>query len=175
MSVFSDLKTPAAKRPEPPLKPLGKLTIKPHSTLQQDKRSPLIPWIQGVLDAPTSTVNVCVEAKTVFSDGTAGDGVQVTFFLDGHRLRDVKTDDFGLALLNEPISAKLFTMNFATDELVARVKGFPQEASVRVQVRRKQLRLTVLHRWENLSLCPITSGCGAPTLECARNSRRQSL
>lgn len=156
MSIFGDLETPAAKRSEPPSKQIVELAIKPHTTWQPDKRSSVIPLIQCVLDVTTSTVSFHAEAKTAFSDGTAGEGVKVSFFLNGNRLRDVETDDFGLAVFKEAVPATLFTMNQQTDELTARVRGFAKEASVKVQVHHKTLHLTVSHRWEKIDHRPKT-------------------
>jgi hypothetical protein len=148
MSIFGDFETPAAKKSEAPAKQLAELSIRPHTTWQADEGSPVVPIVQGILDKPTSKVHLRVEAKTAFSDGTAGDGVRVAFFLNGNRLGDVETDDFGLGTFNDPIPAGYFTMNLLTDELTARVRGFAKEASVRVTVHRKQIRLRISHRWQ---------------------------
>ncbi len=151
MSIFGDLETPAAKKPAAAAKQLVELSIKPHVQMQADDRGKiLVPTLQALLDPPTQTVTVRAEAKTAFSDGTAGDGIQVTFFLNGKRVCDVPTDDFGIALLEHPIPANLFTMNWQVDELTARVRGFSKEASVKVKVLRKQIKWSASHRWKRV-------------------------
>ena len=75
MSIFGDLETPAAKNPAAPAKQLVELSIKPHFQFQGGERGKvLIPTLQAVLDPPTQTVTIRAEAKTAFSDGTAGQG-----------------------------------------------------------------------------------------------------
>jgi len=152
MSIFGDLETPAAKKPAPPAKQLVELSIKPQVQVPADERGKvMIPALQALLDPPTQTVTVRAEVKTAFSDGTAGDGVPVTFFLNGNRIGDVQTDDFGVARLDHPIPANIFTMNWKVDELTARVRGFAKEASVKVQVLSKMLTLQVSHRWGRIT------------------------
>ena len=73
-------------------------------------------------NAERSVVRMHAEATTAFSDGTTGEGVRVGFFLNGRKLTELPTDDFGLALVEQEFPAEQFIPGQNT--LVLRVKGF---------------------------------------------------
>ena len=75
-------------------------------------------WNEG-----NGVVRLLAEATTAFEDATAGDGVQVGFFLNGRRVADVASDEYGMALLDDNLAAELF--QDGNNELVVRVKVSP--------------------------------------------------
>jgi|GEM_PF-847668 len=78
-------------------------------------------------DAERSVVRLQAEATTAFSDGTAGEGVSVGFFLNGRKLVELPTDDFGLAMLDHEVPDEEFVAGQNT--LVLRVKGFARQVA----------------------------------------------
>ena len=88
MGIFGDLNTPESNPLEPPVEQLVELSFKPQMTIPVQGGTALS-VIKGVRDLPTALVNLRAEVKTGFSDGTAGEGVKVAFFINGHRLKDV--------------------------------------------------------------------------------------
>ncbi len=78
-------------------------------------------------NAERQVVRLHAEATTAFSDGTAGEGVLVGFFLNGRKLTELPTDDFGLALVEQEFPAEQFIAGQNT--LVLRVKGFARQVT----------------------------------------------
>ena len=108
MSLFDEGDTPEAQRPEPRPKRLAELSLRMHSAN----------WNEG-----NGVVRLLAEATTAFEDATAGDGVQVGFFLNGRHVADVASDEYGMALLDDNLAAELF--QDGNNELVVRVKVSP--------------------------------------------------
>lgn len=137
MSIFGDLETPAARKPE---RQLTELRIKPHKLIPDDHRGYTIfgekelPIVIGVFNHANDTVLLNVEAKAAFDDGTAPEEILVSFFLNRKRIGDVCTDEFGIALLNERVPGGLFNFEHQLDELIIRVKGFAREDSAKVSI-----------------------------------------
>ena len=134
MSIFGDIETPAAKKPEPPAGQLSDLTLKVHN---------------AVYDPSQSCVLLRAAAQTAFSDGRVEAGIVVAFFLNGERFSEVKTDDFGLAELACNLPAH--QCRNATNVLTARVRGFAKEAQVQFTCPERSLVIkTVDHRWDRI-------------------------
>ena len=74
------------------------------------------------------------EATTAFEDETVGDGIRVGFFLNGRRVADVASDEYGMALLDDNMPADAF--HDGENELAVRVKGFAREASQALAVEK---------------------------------------
>ena len=74
MSLFGNVETPRAERPEPAVKPLTELSLRVYGAR---------------LEPEQNVVRLHAEAKTAFADGTTGAGVSVGFFLNGRRLSDI--------------------------------------------------------------------------------------
>ena len=112
MSLFGNVETPRAERPEPAGKQLTELSLRVYGAR---------------LEPEQNVVRLHAEAKTAFADGTTGAGVSVGFFLNGRRLSDIASDDYGLALFDGNVPADRF--RWGDNELVVRAKGFSREIS----------------------------------------------
>jgi len=149
VGIFGDLDTPVAKKPEPTAKQLVELSIRPHAQHYLDENKQIaVTVVQALFDPPTQTILLRAEAKTAFSDGTTGGGVTVAFFLNGKRLYDIATDEFGIAHLEQSTPANLFTRSYLTDELTARIVGHAKESSIKVETISKEVRLKASFRWK---------------------------
>ncbi len=85
MSLFGKVETPRAERPGPAVKPLTELSLRVYGAR---------------LEPEQNVVRLHAEAKTAFADGTTGAGVSVGFFLNGRRLSDIVSDEYGLVLFD---------------------------------------------------------------------------
>ncbi len=81
----------------------------------------------AVVPSSVQDVRLHAEAKTAFVDENAGAGVRVGFFVNGRKIKEAKTDEYGLALIDESFSRNFF--NDKQNSLVVRVPGFPREAA----------------------------------------------
>ena len=135
MSIFGDLETPEGKRPaseteaaEHPAKPLRELSLEVHKT---------------ILDGARGKVHVSALARTGFSDGTAGPGVPVGFFLNGQPVVTTRTDEFGLASLEHSFDANLLRHS---SQLMARVRGFANEATSHLRTKQSDPQFTKIQQ-----------------------------
>lgn len=119
MSLFGKVETPRAERPGPAVKSLTELSLRVYGAR---------------LEPEQNVVRLHAEAKTAFADGTTGAGVSVGFFLNGRRLSDIVSDEYGLALFDEDVPADRF--HDGENELVLRVKGFARETNQPFEVQR---------------------------------------
>lgn len=107
MSLFGEVETSRAERPGPVVKPLTELSLRVYGARFEPEEN---------------VVRLHAEAKTEFADGTTGVGVSVGFFLNGRRLSDIVSDEYGLAMFDEAVPADRF--HDGENELIVRVKGF---------------------------------------------------
>jgi hypothetical protein len=146
VGILGDLDTPGSNKPNLPVVQLADLSIKSHDHTAPN--SAAIPVIRAVLDPSTETVAVAAEAKTAFSDGTAKSDVVVSFFVNGSHVADVRTNEYGVAFLNQSIPVSHFRLNSCMQEMTARIPGFAREALARIIVDEKAIQITeVSHSW----------------------------
>ena len=105
-----------------------------------------ISFATGVVDPLSQTASLEVEVKTAFMDSTTGSGIPVTFFLSGNNIAEIVTDDFGIARLIQSFPASFFAAS--KNELTVRVRGFSNEASMRLFLDSKIITIkSVSHAW----------------------------
>jgi len=117
MSLFGQPDTPEGTKVDPSARRLAELSLKLH---------------RAVLDPLAKATLIHAEAKTGFSDGTVEPGLTVSYFLNGIRIQDVQTDDFGLAVLHQKFPPDRFLPD--ENELAVRVRGAARDAKAQFRL-----------------------------------------
>jgi hypothetical protein len=131
MSIFGDFETPEAKRQTPDVSQLADLSV-------------VVRY--AVHDAISNSVHLRADATTSCVDGTTRAGIPLAFFLNGQRLTEIITDEFGVATLDFSLTKALFKN--VSNTLIVRVPGLAKYGVAHFDMSSKELRLSIVSHWE---------------------------